>query len=815
MRCGARFEASADAERQVAIAAEAADRALERFDDAAHRLADAEAAVSDARASLATELAAWAGAHQTVVEPGDVEAVLGAVEEFGDGDRAGHRSEVWRDRLDPRRAAGTRERDRLDAALAERRDQARGLEERRQAILDERDDAPPAVPWRGAGRDERVGAPLWRLVRFADGVDPARAADVEAALEAAGLLDAWVAPDGSVGRGDHDAFVQAEPERAEPGWLAELLVAEDDAPVPPAVIDRVITAVSNAVGADGRYQVGPLGGAHTVPVARYIGATARAAHRAARVAALDAELAELDVEVAALAEQVSAVDAWLLAADSATTELPRVAALAGCLRVQEHAAVEHTHARAALDDATATAEAARRVANDRRAALRREAQARSVLATAEGITATSAALARFREDGAELAAAADLAAIRVQAVTRAERRGAEAADRRTGAHEELVDRRREHQMRGVELATLRDRMGVDIATVLAELAEVDAAIATGDNDLRRLATALKEAAVRHGQAERDVAAAQEALAAAEQGAAEAGRRLAVLRRPDLAGPLELAVPADAAAAILDAVDAAALGVSASDERRKAAKTRVINGLEELQRTLGSGYRPAWDVDDDVIVVTVADDLGVRSMDAFAGGLRTQRAEQEVLLTAKERAVFEDTLLASVCTQIHSRIQATRDLVRVDGLRDAGPKDVVGPDGRGGVAGRRRGLSRLEDSAPAPRPGSGAFRSRPAGVAASALCRRDQGRPGRRPRCPLPRAARPGARLPDVAAVRAVAGGGRRPRGAAHQGPPRPAIGWREGGLAAPAAVRCRPRRLRRCPPHLPAAARPRRGLRRH
>src|ERR1700721_2925779 len=38
-------------------------------------------------------------------------------------------------------------------------------------------------------------APLWRLVRFGDGISAAAAAAVEGALYGAGLLTAWVHPD--------------------------------------------------------------------------------------------------------------------------------------------------------------------------------------------------------------------------------------------------------------------------------------------------------------------------------------------------------------------------------------------------------------------------------------------------------------------------------------------------------------------------------------------------------------------------------------------------------------------------------------------
>ncbi len=66
------------------------------------------------------------------------------------------------------------------------------LAEERDRIAAERDDAPPAYPGRTADRAGREGAPLWRLVRFADHVPEDRAAAIEAALQATGMLDAVV-----------------------------------------------------------------------------------------------------------------------------------------------------------------------------------------------------------------------------------------------------------------------------------------------------------------------------------------------------------------------------------------------------------------------------------------------------------------------------------------------------------------------------------------------------------------------------------------------------------------------------------------------
>ena len=64
-------------------------------------------------------------------------------------------------------------------------------------------DAPPVPHTRAPGiRDGRPGAPLWKVTDFAPGLSDDERAGLEAALEAAGILDAWVTPDGNLVDGD-------------------------------------------------------------------------------------------------------------------------------------------------------------------------------------------------------------------------------------------------------------------------------------------------------------------------------------------------------------------------------------------------------------------------------------------------------------------------------------------------------------------------------------------------------------------------------------------------------------------------------------
>ena len=56
----------------------------------------------------------------------------------------------------------------------------------------------------------RPGAPLWLLCDFADGLNSASQAGLEAALEASGLLHAWVTPSGELLNPEkHDAVFVA------------------------------------------------------------------------------------------------------------------------------------------------------------------------------------------------------------------------------------------------------------------------------------------------------------------------------------------------------------------------------------------------------------------------------------------------------------------------------------------------------------------------------------------------------------------------------------------------------------------------------
>ncbi|MFD0821442.1 TIGR02680 family protein, partial [Micromonospora zhanjiangensis] len=146
-------------------------------------------------------------------------------------------------------------------------------------------------------------------------------AGVEAALEAAGVLDAWVDPDGTVRNPvSGDAVLRpVDVADANLGTLLRPAIDEAD-PYATALTEQTVAAVLAAIGlgadskartwvtADGDFGNGVVAGRWTKPDAEHIGDGARERARRARIAVLRQEAAELATVAADLADQRSTLD---------------------------------------------------------------------------------------------------------------------------------------------------------------------------------------------------------------------------------------------------------------------------------------------------------------------------------------------------------------------------------------------------------------------------------------------------------------------------------------------------------------------------
>ena len=173
-------------------------------------------------------------------------------------------------------------------------------------------DAPPAPHTRDPlVRDTRPGAPLWKVTDFAPGVAEQDRARLEAALEAAGILDAWLTPDGDLIAGDV-VLVSGRHPVTGPSCETVLVPAVNTgdpraAALPEAAVRAALSAIGLGRGAgttwvttDGRWANGVLAGSWHKDAAGYIGEGARQTARRDRIARLTAELAEAKDAIAAL-----------------------------------------------------------------------------------------------------------------------------------------------------------------------------------------------------------------------------------------------------------------------------------------------------------------------------------------------------------------------------------------------------------------------------------------------------------------------------------------------------------------------------------
>ena len=249
------------------------ERQQQETEAAAARLAEARQAAAE---SLAAWTARWAVAEDVpspeapsfaavasnlprdVITDDDLATLAAALDRIGEPG-AVSLSEIYDGCVSERQAATIAARTSLDAALAVARRRLADLREERDAIAAERDDAPPTTDLRPASREDRPGAPLWRLVRFAPDVPDDTAAAIEGALYGAGLLTAWVHPDpaltaAALKAAEADGYLiptagvgGAQVTALRTGkTLADVLVAEDQEHVPSDVIVAVLRSITLA-----------------------------------------------------------------------------------------------------------------------------------------------------------------------------------------------------------------------------------------------------------------------------------------------------------------------------------------------------------------------------------------------------------------------------------------------------------------------------------------------------------------------------------------------------------------------------------------
>ena len=643
---------------------------------AAERTAAARARAEGERESLAAALAAWAAALVEIVLAPEEALRLEAAETA----LAAEVESLARPRRDALIAARASLDRRAEGVAAERAETAA----LRAEVAGAREVGPERARTRPASREGRPGAPLYLLCDLAPGLDPAEAAGLEAALEAAGLLDAWISPQGRpLDRGTLDAALVPTPL---PGGrtLADALVPVPGYGVESEAIAAILRSValpgadpaeaavrSHQVDPAGGWRLGPLRGTWAKPVAEHLGAGAREATRARRLAELDERLARLDALLAEIGREREEIGARLDRLSFEASRAPSAAPLAEARVRADAAEVEEARRLAELAEAEAAAAAARRRREEAERRLDRRAQELGLAAHVDSLDEFRRRLGRYRAAFEELLSAAEAARATGRAAEAAAARLAQAAERAAEARARAEAGALRSRAAEAEYEALERTVGVEAREVVERHRQAQEELSARSAAREGLRRERQRAGERRAALEVTL---RQLSAEQEERDRERGRSVFRLQRLGAAGLLglffaELPEGPPAAWTLTRSLELArALEAAIGDvDRAEEAATRRLNRLHarhvELTRELGAELEPSLAPEEDNLwVASIRHDHRNWEVRALLDLLRGEAAKRRELLLEDERAILRRFVLGEVGDHLRKLLRQAEDLV---------------------------------------------------------------------------------------------------------------------------------------------------------
>ena len=571
------------------------------------------------------------------------------------------------------------------------------LEQERKDLQDERTnligeqsrlaagvDAVPAAPATRAAqvREGRAGAALWQVIDFQPGMAATERAGLEAALEASGLLDAWIAPSGNLtdatgaplwdtrwqlrprvqGSNLLGCLLPAVPENSA---LSSNLVAQLLASVACAGVDD--SAAESWVATDGRYRLGTLAGAWNKPEAVYIGSTARAQARQRRLEEVAARLLALAAEWAALSQRFETLAGERRQAEQEWRGAPGDDPLRTALHAAASAERAVLQARMRLDQSDAPCRAAEAELQTARAQLEQDATDLHLPLAASALPAVASSVERFSQAQQLLVQAArdwHSASPQHQQQRQRETEAQEALEQREEALLSASERAESTQAR---FQALQESVGLQVEALRQQLGAAAQAVEAAQTDAQGRHSSVAQA----GEA-RAVASTRAETAEALLTDRSAGRTLAVERLqrfaqssllasalPDLAMPDTSSTwTIDPALQLARRAEQALAHIADDTSSWERIQRQVSEDLTELQRSLSAlGHQASSQANDWGFTVHIIYQNRPERPDTLAAHLSDDISQRSELLTAREREVLENHLQAEIAAVIQQLMRA--------------------------------------------------------------------------------------------------------------------------------------------------------------
>jgi uncharacterized protein (TIGR02680 family) len=570
--------------------------------------------------------------------------------------------------LDARRLAG-------DAEISD-------LEGERSRLEAGVDPGPPVPYTRDPEiRAAREGAPLWWLVDFRDGLSDAQRAGLESALEASGLLDAWVSPDGCLQTGGECSWLydtQALGRPALPVSLADWLdpAVPHESPVPAAIVAQILSGIACAsddvpeaeawISPDGRFRLGALTGAWMKPMAVYVGRTARAAARKRRLAEIADRLTELGEERATVRAMAEQITCDRRRADEEWRSAPVDDALRSAHLKAAYAARDAQTAFAKLVEAEERLHAAEQALKAARDRFTTDAADMRLPESAEALLGVQSALDRYRDTLAQLMPAGRELRLAFPELVRYRMREDETREDLTNSKERLATARGDCDETSARFEAMRDAVGAKVDDLKRQVAAAIDAVKACEAVLTGARSALSRAGEHRAVAEEKAKSATELL----QQRSEA-RALAVVRWQQFvaAGLLAAATPEleipntempwtiDPALTLARRAEQALSDLKDDEEAWSRVQKQMNEEFAELGRALSAlGHQSVADVGDWGLVVHIVYQNRPERPYRLAARLADEIAQRTELLSARERDVLEKHLQEEIAAEIQRLLQ---------------------------------------------------------------------------------------------------------------------------------------------------------------
>lgn len=578
----------------------------------------------------------------------------------------------------------------MDARRAELQEERDTLDEERLRLETGQTPIPPAPYTRDVqSRTTRPGAPFWQLVDFSPQLSEPQRAGLEAALEASGLLDAWVTPEGEMlDRGSFD--VMWAPRTEQPQSLAHWLVPTIPTQGPPASVttDTVNTLLRSIacsqsdppeaeswVSPTGEFRLGPARGAWSKSQAQYIGHAAREATRRARLA----EIASRLLEIAAAWEECDSIAAQIAEQraragreqESAPSDEPLMRAQAD----RDAAEQVRRQAQASLGEADSKLATAENALAGARDTLERDANDLHLPKGAAEIDRVADLLDSYRLEGVDLINSVRDHQRMLTELALQLARESQARDDTEAAAAEQLDKRRAALEAQQTVSVLEQSVGKAVEDLLRDLQMAKAAReehkaaharaqrqwndATGEF---RAAQARCEG-LRTQLAERTQARKQ-AIDELQKFASLTGlfsTAVPEITLPDSASPWGIEVALNAARR----AEAALTDVAADEPDWSRIQNAISRDLAELTTAMSAqGHTASAEVTDYGLIVTIVHHDRPQRPDALEEFLTADIEARRLTLTAKEREILESHLEKEIAANLQRRIVETEERVQL-------------------------------------------------------------------------------------------------------------------------------------------------------